>query len=214
MLWTVFFLMRKDLRKEMLVMSTGIGLLSIMTAYYWWTIDWWHPATTAGARIGIEDFLSGFATGGIMAVAYEIFFRRRHYAMRKKCAHCPGSSTLLILLAFITSFLFWGLGITSFYASTIAMTLLVGILFYFRRDLFLDGVLSGLLMVLISLPVYLFIQAIAPDWVEKTYDFAHLSGVPVFGIPIEEFIFWFLAGLVFGPWYEYWQGERTRKITK
>lgn len=212
--WGYFFISRKDLRREMVVMSLGIGLLSLVTAYYWWTIDWWHPPTITGTKIGVEDFVLGFSSGGIMAVAYEFLFKKRHYRSRIKCLHCPGHFTLLLLLAFLTSWLFWGVGLTSFYASSVAIIVTGCVLFYFRRDLFIDGVISGILMVFISLPFYFVIQAVSPEWISEVYHFETLSGFLLLGVPIEEYVFWFLAGLVFGPFYEYWQSERLRKIPK
>lgn len=210
LVWTAFFLLRKDVRKEMLVMSFGIGVLSVVTAHYWWTVDWWHPPTITGTRVGVEDFLAGFGSGGIMAVAYEVLFRKRHYRMRRLCFHCPGPLTLLLLLAFLMSWLVWGSGVTSFWGSTIAMSSVAALLFYFRRDLFINGILSGLLMAIIALPSYFLIMTVAPSWIGSVYDFNFLSGKLLLGIPVEEFVFWFLAGMVFGPFYEYWQGERLR----
>lgn len=214
LVWLLFFIFRPDLRREMVVMSVGIGILSVVTAYYWWTIDWWHPPTLTGTRVGLEDFVLGFAAGGIMAVAYEVLFAKRHYRMRRQCLHCPGQETLLLLLAFLTSWLFWGVGVTSFWASTIAMLVTASVLFYFRRDLFINGVLSGVLMTLISLPSYAVIMLVAPTWISEVYHFEALSGLMPLGIPIEEYWFWFFSGLVFGPFYEYWQGERTRKAIR
>jgi len=43
--WLVFFLARKDLHKEMLTMSVLIGVLSVVTGYVWWTVEWWKPPT-------------------------------------------------------------------------------------------------------------------------------------------------------------------------
>lgn len=209
--WIVFFFLRKDLRKEMLSVSFLIGILSVVTAHYWWTVDWWRPPTITNTTVGIEDFLMGFASGGIMAAAYEVLFRKRLYKMRKKCLHCPDQFTILLLLAFLTSWLFWGVGLTSFWASTIALIVAAAVLFYFRKDLFLNGVLSGILMASISLLFYFTIMLVSPNWIDGTYHFETLSNILILGIPVEEFVFWFLAGLVFGPFYEYWQGERLRK---
>lgn len=193
----------------MLVMSFLIGTVSVATAYYWWTRDWWHPMTITGTRVGIEDFLSGFASGGIMAVIYEIVFKKKYF-VRKLQHHQPGGSTILLILILLTSWLFWGVGLTSFYASAITLTTSASLLFYFRRDLFLNGALSGLLMMFISLTVYYAIIFLTPGWIATTYD-PTLSGVYITGIPVEELIFWFLAGLVFGPFYEYWKGEQLVK---
>ena len=206
-------MLRPDLRREMLVMSLLIGAFSVVTAYYWWTYDWWHPPTITGTRVGIEDFLMGFTSGGIMAVAYEVLFKKKYYK-RKAHHHCPGGLTILFMLGFFTSWLVWGVGLTSFWASSLAMLIAAGFFFCYRKDLFLNGLLSGVLMAVISFAFYFTIMLISPDWIGITYSFEHLSGLFIVGIPIEEIIFWFLAGVVFGPFYEYWQGEYLRRTTR
>lgn len=209
-LWLIFFFVRKDIRREMLVMSCLIGFLSVVTAYYWWTQDWWHPQTITGTKVGVEDFLMGFASGGIMAVIYEVVFKKQLYK-RPKQQHRSGGLTVLFALAFFTSWFFWGIGLTSFWASAVAMICSSLLLYYLRKDLFIDSVASGVLMLLLALPFYFSIIFFVPGWINATYNFDHLSGVLVAGIPIEELIFWFLAGLVFGPFYEYWKGEKLRQ---
>jgi len=203
LIWLVLFWYREDLRKEMLVMSIILGFVSVATAYYWWTYDWWRPATITGTRVGIEDFLSGFGTGGIMAVVYEALFSKEH-KLRKKPPRYPGILTVLLLLAFSGSFLIWGVGTTSFYASILSLALAVVFMLYFRRDLLKNSFFSGALMFLISLPVYWLIVFFSPGWVDATY-LDTLTGIQITGIPIEEIIFWFFAGMVFGPLYDYWR---------
>mgnify|MGYP007100182178 CR=1 FL=1 len=66
-IWVIFYILRRDLRKEMVFMGLMIGVLSFVSGYHWWTVDWWRPATITGTRVGIEDFLIGFGSGGIMA---------------------------------------------------------------------------------------------------------------------------------------------------
>jgi hypothetical protein len=66
-IWLIFFLVRKDLRKEILTMSWLIGILSVVTGYYWWTVDWWKPPTLTHTIVGVEDLVMGFSAGGIMA---------------------------------------------------------------------------------------------------------------------------------------------------
>jgi hypothetical protein len=62
-------------------------------------------------------------------------------------------------------------------------------------------------MLFISFLPYFTIMLVSPGWIAQTYYFNHLSGILILGIPIEEVIFWFLAGVVFGPFYEYWKCE-------
>lgn len=209
--WIIFFLWRKDVRREMVFMSSIVGLVSVATAYYWWTIDWWHPATITGTRVGVEDFVMGFFSGGIMAVAYEVLLRRRLYVVKLQNHHMGGCAALLFL-AFLTSWLFWGVGITSFYASTMALIATAVIIFWERRDLIVDGLLSGVFMTVIAASSYCVIQYISPTWIQQTYHWSALSGVLIRGVPIEEFIFWFLAGVLFGPFYEYVFSQGSKKL--
>lgn len=71
-IWLVLFLWRKDTRKEMAIISLLFGFLgTVVTLIY--LMDWWHPLTITGTRIGIEDFIFGFSTAGIAAVVYSLF---------------------------------------------------------------------------------------------------------------------------------------------
>lgn len=211
MLWLLLYAISPRTRREMVAMGIIIGLLSTGTAYLWWTIDWWHPMTITGTRVGIEDFIMGFASGGIIAAIYEIVFKKRYYTGSKK-PHYLGSYTILIVLALITACVY-GAGYTSFWAATTAMILTSALLYALRRDLFVNGLMSGVLMALASSVFYGSIILLSPGWIEATYD-SHLSGILLAGVPIEEFVFWFLAGLVFGPFYEYWRGERLRRVLR
>ncbi len=212
LVWLPLFLFYKNTRQEILIMGLLIGGMSVITAYYWWTIDWWHPQTITGTRVGIEDFLTGFFSGGIRAVVYEDVFNKKY--VKRKNVRRPRVLTLMVLLALVTSLLFWGAGFTSFWSATIALVAVAIVLFYYRPDLVLNGVMSGTLMAAIALLPYYVIMALSPTWIVATYDFKHLSGIEITGIPVEELIFWFLAGLVFGPFYEYWQNEKLRRVKR
>lgn len=194
----------------MLYMSVLIGIMSVATSYWWWTIDWWRPLTITGTKVGIEDFITGFAAGGIMATIYEVIFKRAFYK-RALHHHVHGGLTILLILAMTTSWLFWGIGFSSFHAAILAMSFIAVLMILVRRDLFWNALLSGFLMLLVSLPFYYSIILISPEWIDKTY-LTDLSGVRVTGIPVEELIFWFFAGLVWGPFYEYWQGNKLRRM--
>lgn len=208
--WAILFLLRKDYRKEMLFMSLAIGVGSIVTAYLWWTIDWWQPETITGTRVGIEDFLLGFSNGGIAAILYEAIFRKR-FSEKRKVQHF-NTFTICLILFFIIAFLFWGLNITSFWASTTAMILAAAFLLFTRRDLFLNALMSGFLMALVSLPIYYILIWLFPGFVHKTWLSQYLSGITITGIPVEDIVFYFLFGFIIGPFYEYWQDRRLKKF--
>ncbi|HEY4505072.1 MAG TPA: lycopene cyclase domain-containing protein [Candidatus Paceibacterota bacterium] len=208
LIWISIFLARKDLRQEMLVMSIIVGLLGLATSYYWWTVDWWRPLNITGTRIGVEDFIIAFTSGGIMATLYEVVFKRGLYK-RRLHHHASAGLTILLLLSQTTMWLFWGVGLTSFWASTFAMLVTALVVVFVRKDLIATSLLSGILMVLVSFSFYLVILLLSKEWIAYTY-LDGISGIRFIGIPIEELVFWFMSGLVFGPLYEYWQGERLK----
>ncbi len=208
--WLVLYFQRSDLRKEMLWMSSLMAFGSFVTSYYFWTKDWWRPLTITGTRVGIEDILLGFAIGGIEAVIYEVVFKKKYY---KRKLHPHNFLLPLLLLIQLITFLFWGVGLTSFWSCVLSLILVSTGVFIIRRDLLMNGILSGILTMLIAMLDYYFIMLISPQWIDHTY-LSSLSGVRITGIPIEELIFWFLAGLLFGPLYEYWQGKRLVGIKK
>ena len=69
--WLILYMHRKDLRGEMVTMSVLVAAMGLISNYFWWTEDWWRPLTITATRIGIEDIVLGFSTGGIAAVPLE-----------------------------------------------------------------------------------------------------------------------------------------------
>jgi Lycopene cyclase len=208
--WLMLYLLRKDTRREMLTMSLLVGVVSICTLYFWYTIDWWHPKTLTGTRIGIEDFLIGFAGGGVMSACYEIVSGIR-YRYSGRTSYTVRALALLVFLALITSVFFYGFSVTSFWSTVLGLSIATAVMLFFRPDLIRNSFLSGVLSLLLVLPAYGFILYASPTWVSQTYDWRYLSGILVFGIPIEELVFWFLSGLFFGPFYEFWKSGTIRR---
>ena len=79
-LWVALYLWRKDIRKEMVVISGLFGFIAIAGESFM-VNDWWSPQTITNTTIGIEDFLFGFTVGGIASVVYEEVFQKK---LRKK----------------------------------------------------------------------------------------------------------------------------------
>lgn len=210
LVWFLLFFFRKDVRKEMLVISTIFGLAGVLVEYVY-TIDWWRPLTITGTRIGIEDFVFGFWVGGVSAVIYEEVFKKKIYKRR------PQKGNVLMLaipMALILTLLFFGsffiLGINSFYSSIIAIV--PGILFIWikRADLIPDSLMSGGLLLLIGLSWFWIPQLITPGWVQHHWFLENLSGIIILGAPLEDMVWGFLIGAYIGPLYEFWQGAKLR----
>lgn len=206
--WTILFWHRKDLRKEMIVMSLIAGVGSFFTAYFW-TIDWWSPLTISGTRIGVEDFLLGIS-GGIAAVLYEEIFRKRLYK-RDKLKHSKGLLEILIISSIIFLFAFYILNLSTSIACFLAMIFFIGIVGYLRKDIVISSIVNGFIFTAIVLPIYLVLILLFVDFINITYPYP-LSGISFLSIPIEELYFWFLFGILISLFYEYWMGLKLRNI--
>ncbi|MEK6933893.1 MAG: hypothetical protein AABW75_03390 [Nanoarchaeota archaeon] len=128
--WIFLFFWRRNLRKEMLVMSLLIGFLGLFLGLIY-TLDWWHPLTITKTIIGFEDFIFGFSLGGTSAVIYEAVFKKRIKIrkIRRKEEIRQNYNFLFLFTSSLILFLFffYTLRLNSFYSSIIG--LLIPILF-------------------------------------------------------------------------------------
>lgn len=207
--WLLLYARRKDLRKQMRFMSLFVALSGLIAEGLWWTVDWWHPPTITGTRVGIEDFLLGYTNGGIAAVLYETVFKKRLAKGRVSKGHLAA----MVMVTFSAMAIsFWALHLTSFVSTVVALLAGGGAVLWFRKDLLPDALWSGLLMMALSVPVYWFMLWLAPDMVDLVWDNAHLTGLRPVGIPIEDLVFYFLTGFAAGPFYEYLRGEKLKDV--
>lgn len=195
--WVVFFILRKDLRKFMLKMGVFYGLLSVVTACLWWTLDWWHPVTLTGTRVGIEDFFTGFGAGPVMAVIYQVFFTKKLVGQVKKFPLVRFLFCAVVLLSIHVLIRY--LGVTSFWAFDSIVFIGMLIMWIARKDLIVPSIWSGILTTICILPSYWATILLVPGWVPATYYFEHLpTAMLVTGIPIVELIFWFVSASFIG----------------
>ena len=149
LIWLALFLWRKDVRNVMVFLSVLFGIAGVVVEYIY-TIDWWRPLTITHTRIGIEDFLFGFWIAGIAAVLYEEIFKRKVYIRKYR----KGSSLIWsfflvggVGVLFFGSFYF--LHMSSFYASLCALLPTIFIMYAIRRDVVLDSIVTGILIVIV-----------------------------------------------------------------
>jgi len=213
LLWIAFYIYRKDLRKEMIIMGLLIAIAGIISQYLWWTIDWWKPQTITNTRIGIEDILLGFSNGGVAAVLYEVLFRKNEYKFLSK-PHTKETLISAFFLFLITALFFNFLHFHSFIGTAISY-LLVGTFFVLRRqDLFFESVITGICLMIGSIPIYLLLNFLSPNFLSHLYYWGNLSGLALDDIPIEDLVYYFLAGFLVAPFYLYWKGLKLRRVTK
>ncbi|MGD9276017.1 MAG: lycopene cyclase domain-containing protein [Candidatus Pacearchaeota archaeon] len=203
-IWLLLFIKRKDTRKEMLIISLLFGLIGPLVE----TIhikDWWKPLTITNTPIGIEDFLFGFFIGGAASVIYLHLFNKK---IRKKDSkiNLKFNYSIPFLLAttlFFGSFFIFKLN--TFISSLIALIIPILLIYYFRKDLIKNSIISGILIWIVMIVGYTILDLITPGFFEKFWYFENIGKIMFLKIPLEEHIWFFLAGAFIGPLYEYWQ---------
>lgn len=201
LVWLLFFLTRRDLRREMLALSFLAGIMGPISEHFYLK-DYWQPQYWFPASLRIEDFLAGFFLGGISAVGYEVVWRKRH-----KCA-CEFSANWVLPAAAIVGlaamvFLFHGAGLNSIYASILSFLLVAIILLGLRRDLVPAALGSGIVLATIMFLFYAVYRVLFPGIIESWWKLGNISGVLLAGIPIEELFWGFSWGMVGGSLYEF-----------
>jgi len=206
-IWIFFFLRRKDLRKEMLLLSSASAIFGPLTELIYFK-DWWHPITLTGYVFSIEPILFGFCIGGISAVIYEEIFGKKLYKDTKNILDFKKGKKIFIL-ELIGIFLLFGLffifHLNSLLSTIIAFGTVTAIIIYHRKDLLIPSILSGALICIVASIVYSTLNIITPNWIEHFLFFNNTPKIIVGGIPIDDLIWYFSVGMMLGPLYEYYK---------
>ena len=214
LVWLMLFLHRKDVRREMLLVSALFGIVGLFVEPIY-IKDWWHPMTLTSTKVGIEDFLFGSLIGGAGAVMYEEIFKKKLYPRSLKIVDYK-SHFYALISAVILSVIFFGgfmiLKINSFYSSVFGFFIATMIIWYFRKDLIIDSLASGILVLLLGFLWFWLPHFLTPGWVKNYWYLQNLSGILILGAPLEDLIWGFFAGLYIGPLYEFWKGAKLKKI--
>ncbi|UGU14936.1 hypothetical protein LS482_14690 [Sinomicrobium kalidii] len=190
--------------------ASVMGGLAGLIAEFWYFRDYWRPPSSVGlATVSPEDFLFGFFITGLAVSVYDVVFRRTFSngeQRRKK------HFAFLFLTGIGALFLFnnW-LGFNSIFVSSIAFIIFSVIMASIRKDLWIPLLVSGILTLLIIIPVY----AIIFNLISPTYwdSYGLLSGTPygatVLGnVPLTELLWYFSWGCMAGIAYDFASGKK------
>jgi len=206
--WIILYALRKDTRKEMIIMSLIFAPLGALTDLV--NIqDWWRPENILHLKSGIpEGIIAGFFMGGIAAVIYQEVFMKK---LRKQKSLGETKNIRLFLSIGIGLILFFGLfllGLNSLMTTTITLTILALIIWIQRPDLIISSLVTGILFVIISFPIYAILNGLSPGWIDSFYYFQNIPKIMILSVPLDDIIWFFFAGLAIGPVYEYWQAKK------
>jgi len=206
LIWLLIFCLRKDLRKQMLVMSGLASLLGITQLLYvgtYWTPEYAFPLDRI--PIGIEDFLiCAFFYGGIGSVLYKVVSNQTYICRPAARTRFGLFARILPLVAGLATFLVLTVGthVNIIYTSTSGM-LATALVLVILRPIYAKAVFAnGVLFSILAITLLAIANSLFPGFIVHTWNLSVLSGTLIFGVPIEEFYFHFAAGACFAVAYE------------
>jgi hypothetical protein len=201
------YLKRKDLGSRMIIAGIIVGIIGIFSEYVFFQ-DYWNPPLLFKFWVfgGIEDFLFGFAAGGIGVVIYDVIF---HKKLRKSNHSQIWIIPIVIFSGLLSVYLFFNfLEINSIYASAIGFIIPVIIIMLFRKDLTKEIIISSILAGAFLISGEVFLLCFMPTYLEQ-YFLLHGKVLLVFGIaPITELIWGICFGAFVGPIYDFIEGTK------
>jgi hypothetical protein len=168
--------------------------------------DYWKPQYALGWPWIIEDILFGFLTGSGPAVAFQFFFGK---TLGPRAQKRDDKRLIYFVAFFVLSMILFDnlLGINSIFASILGYLILTATILLFRKDLFLNSIVTGFLAGIFAFVFYLLILPSFPDILSQTWLlFGQSLGKTIFGVPLTEILWATAWGLVAGCFYEFWQG--------
>ncbi|MDD5773250.1 MAG: hypothetical protein PHX78_07275 [bacterium] len=200
-IWSLIWLFRKDLRKKLLFVSIilcPIGPISEI----WYFKDYWAPLTITKFFINIEDLIFTFALGGITYGIYKIVFNLTNSEKKQyKSRIWFIFFALAVVLGSLTLFSSF-LKINSVVVTIIAFCFLTIIIWRLRKDLIVPSLISGLFISILFFIIYQIMFQLVPNLGELWCKNCNPSGIVIYGLNIEEFLWDFSWGVVGGVFYE------------
>lgn len=206
--WIYFYLTRSDLRATMLPLSILFGIGGLVSEFVYIN-DWWNPETMFGTPIGIEDFLFGFFFSGSVAVFYEVIFNKAYTAKAK----APKFPVRFRYIALIFCSTFFGSALIfkmhSFTATVLAFGISLILILTLRKDLIPNAIVGSLFSSFLGFMFFAIPELLNTGWIASTWSFSNLSGNFVFYVPMEDFIWFLMAGAFIAPLDKFWKNKKS-----
>lgn len=217
-IWAVIyaFLKSKENKKEMLSVSFWTALTGLAEPIF--VPEYWLPPSLFDLALNtgfdIESVIFSFGTGGIAVIIYEWIFRTSHESIPISKRH--GHHHLHIFALFATPIiflvLFWIADWNVIYSVIISMTLGGLLAWYCRPDLKNKMITSAFIFLFLYFIYFLILIALSPGYVEKVWNLEAISGILIFGIPLEELLFAFSFGFLWSSIYEHITWKKLKLI--
>ncbi len=177
--------------------------------------EYWNPPSLfeLAQRTGfdIESFIFSFAIGGIAAVLYNVILNKhmgelssseRYQWLHRRHRWALAAPFVLFPILY---FLPWN----PIYAGIAALLLGAIPAVLCRPDLKSNMLLGGVLFLVIYTIFLLGLKWSAPGYIEQVWNLKDLSGILIYGLPLEELMFGFSFGLICSGLYEHFTWKRS-----
>lgn len=207
--WLFIFLLRKDLRREM-VWASLVGMPFGLIDYFL-IPHYWSPKSLFGLiekyGVGIESFLFIFLMAGIASVLYEFLEHKKikKISRDRKIHIVPLVGSLLALF-----FLMLFAPSQGIYNFILAAVVGAGSTMLLRKDLRRQIITTGFIFSVFYYLVFVVTNLLFKNWVTAFYNLPNTWGIMITGIPLEEIVTVFFAGAFWSAFYEYARGYRER----
>jgi len=217
--WLViyFALDTKDKKREMLVVSFWTSLLGLteplFVPEYWSPPSLFNLALTTG--FDIESLIFSFGIGGIAVVLYERIFRTEHQAMsQKEQRHIRHRYHLWAIASapIIFAILLMTTNLNPIHSAIIAMILGGLAAWYCRPDLKKKMLVSAIIFLVLYFIYFLTLIAMYPGYVERVWNLKAISGILIFGVPLEELLFALSFGFLWSSIYEHFTWRKIKPV--
>jgi hypothetical protein len=211
--WAVLSIVLPEQRAVMLKASFAMAPFGLTEPLF--VPEYWNPPSLfdLAQRTGfdVESVIFSFAIGGIAAVLYNLVMRRTPAPMaaherddRRHRFHKLAVALPFVLFP-VLYFLPWNpiyAGIAAMFAGGIAAVLC-------RPDLLPNTLFGGVLFLGFYTVFLIGLEWSAPGYIAQVWNLKALSGVVIYGLPLEELLFGFGFGLFWTGLYEHVTWKRS-----
>lgn len=212
--WLVLYLQFPRYRNVMLKSSLYTSLFGLTEPLF--VPEYWNPPSlfnlvqTTG--FDIESLIFTFGMGGVGAVLYNVLLRRdmqpigtRDRFERRHRYHLASLFLPFIMFPIFFFILPWN----PIYPGIISMIVGAVAAHICRPDLARQSMIGGVLFCGYYLLFMLMLLWFAPGYIEQVWNLSTLTGIVLFGIPLEEPLFAFAFGMYWSVVYEHVMWQRS-----
>ncbi len=195
------------------LLTAPFGLTEpISVPAYWNPPSLFNLAQTTG--FDIESLIFCFGIGGVGAVIYNAMTRRIVLPVTSKEKKQPLHRRHYMALAspFIVFLLLYFLPWNPIYPGILAMSVGAAATIACRPDLRTKTWIGGILFLIFYVVFLQFLRWGAPGYIERVWNLQSLSGVIIFGMPMEELLFAFGFGIYWSSVYEHFTWTRSMPL--